>query len=117
MPFRRACSSSWRTPIAAGPLFETLRRDVRRGGTGNLVTSTLAVEQVISVGAAEILAGTAPFVPLIIIGLALTAAGIYAVLAFAVARRSKELALRIAIARYGGRCARARYSGTARRSS
>lgn len=86
-----------RTPIAAGPLFETLRRDVRRGGAGNLVTSTLAVDQVISIGAAEILAGTAPFVPLITIGLALTAAGIYAVLAFAVARRSKELALRIAI--------------------
>ena len=64
-----------RTPIAAGPLFETLRRDVRRGGAGNLVTSTLAVDQVISVGAAEILAGTAPFVPLITIGLVLTAAG------------------------------------------
>jgi hypothetical protein len=86
-----------RTPIAAGPLFEALRRDVRRVGAGHVVTSTLALDQVIAIGASELLAGTAPFVPLITISLALTAAGIYAVLAFAVARRSKELALRIAI--------------------
>jgi len=43
------------------------------------------------------LVGTAPLVPLIAIGMLLTTTGIYGVLAFAIARRSKELALRIAI--------------------
>jgi ABC-type antimicrobial peptide transport system permease subunit len=45
----------------------------------------------------EMLVGTAPLVPLIAIGTLLTTTGIYGVLAFAIARRSKELALRIAI--------------------
>ena len=45
----------------------------------------------------EMLVGTAPLVPLIAIGMLLTTTGIYGVLAFAIARRSKELALRIAI--------------------
>src|SRR5207249_3762275 len=48
-----------------------------------------------------ILVGTAPFVPLIAIGMLLTAAGIYGVLAFAIARRSKELAVRVAIGATG----------------
>jgi hypothetical protein len=43
------------------------------------------------------LVGTAPLVPLIAIGMMLTTAGIYGVRAFAIARRSRELALRIAI--------------------
>ena len=86
-----------RAPIAASPLLEALRREVRRVGTGHTVTSTLVLDQVIAIGGSEILAGTYPLVPLIAIGLMLTAAGVYAVLAFAVTRRSKELALRIAI--------------------
>jgi ABC-type antimicrobial peptide transport system permease subunit len=86
-----------RAPIAAGPLLEALRRDVRRVGTGHTVATTLVLDQVIAIGGSEILAGTYPLVPLIAIGLMLTAAGVYAVLAFAVTRRSKELALRIAI--------------------
>jgi ABC-type antimicrobial peptide transport system permease subunit len=43
------------------------------------------------------LAGTAPLVPLIAIGTLLTTSGIYGVLAFAIARRSRELAVRMAI--------------------
>ena len=43
------------------------------------------------------LVGTAPLVPLIAIGTLLTAAGIYGVLAFALTRRSRELAVRMAI--------------------
>ena len=49
----------------------------------------------------EILIGTAPLVPLIVIGMLLTAAGIYGVLAFAIARRSRELAVRIAVGATG----------------
>ena len=43
------------------------------------------------------LAGTAPLFPLIVIGMMLTSSGIYGVLAFAIARRSRELAIRMAI--------------------
>jgi putative ABC transport system permease protein len=45
----------------------------------------------------EILVGTAPLAPLIAIGMLLTTAGIYGVLAFAIVRRSRELAVRVAI--------------------
>ena len=47
------------------------------------------------------LIGTAPLFPLIVIGMLLTTAGIYGVLAFAIARRSRELAVRIAIGATG----------------
>ena len=43
------------------------------------------------------LVGFAPLVALIAIGMLLTAAGVYGVLAFAITRRSKEFAVRIAV--------------------
>ena len=43
------------------------------------------------------LVATAPLVPLVTIGILLTMAGIYGVLAFAIARRSRELAVRMAV--------------------
>jgi putative ABC transport system permease protein len=49
------------------------------------------------VAAQELLVGTAPLLPLIAIGMLLTTAGIYGVLAFAIARRARELAVRMAI--------------------
>ena len=54
--------------------------------------------------------GTAPLFPLIVIGLLLTTAGIYGVLAFAVTRRSRELAVRMAVG--AGRWDLARLVGT-----
>jgi putative ABC transport system permease protein len=86
-----------RAPVAAGPLLEELRRDIRRIGTGHTVTTASVVDQMIAIGGREILTGTYPLVPLIAIGLMLTAAGVYAVLAFAVTRRSREFAVRMAI--------------------
>jgi ABC-type antimicrobial peptide transport system permease subunit len=47
------------------------------------------------------LTGTAPLAPLVATGMLLTAAGIYGVLAFAITRRSKELAVRVAIGASG----------------
>ena len=87
-----------RTSLAVpDQLFADLRRDVRQAGTGHSLVASIAVDQVIAVAGQELLASTYPLVPLIAIGLLLTGAGVYAVLAFAVTRRSKELALRIAI--------------------
>jgi predicted permease len=79
------------------PLTQVVRREVREALTGTLVTSSHTIEQILDVGSKEILVGTAPLVPLVVIGLLLTTAGIYGVLAFSIARRSRELAVRRAV--------------------
>jgi putative ABC transport system permease protein len=79
------------------PLVQVIRREVRDAAAGTVVTSAFTLDQIINVAGQEILVGTAPLLPLIAIGTLLTTAGIYGVLAFAITRRSRELALRIAI--------------------
>ncbi len=81
-------------PVA---IARTLRQTVRNAASGNVVANLYTLDQVVATGGQEILVGTAPLAPLIATGMLLTSAGIYGVLAFAIARRSKELALRIAI--------------------
>jgi len=90
-----------RTPVAAGALIAGLRRDIPRIGSGHVIATAFTADEIITVAGQEILAGTLPLMPLIIIGMLLTASGVYAVLAFAVARRSKEFALRVAIGASG----------------
>jgi hypothetical protein len=90
-----------RTPAAMGPLVVGLRRDIPRLGRGTVVVGTANVTEVLTTGGQETLVGTAPLVPLIVVGIALTSVGVYAVLAFAVARRSKELAVRLAMGATG----------------
>jgi hypothetical protein len=64
---------------------------------GSVVANAFTIDQIVKISGQEILAGTAPLVPLIATGMLLTAAGIYGVLALAITRRSKELAVRVAI--------------------
>jgi predicted permease len=78
-------------------LVPTVRRAIRDGAPGTTVTSTYTFEAIKVVSGEEILLGTAPLLPLILIGLLLTTAGIYGVLAFAITRRARELAVRVAI--------------------
>jgi predicted permease len=83
------------------PLVETARRAVPAAVTGHSVTSAFTFNQIITIGSQEMLVGFAPLFPLIAIGMLLTAAGIYGVLAFAITRRSKELAVRVAMGATG----------------
>ena len=59
-------------------------------------------DEITEVAGQEMLVGTAPLVPLIAIGMMLTMAGVYGVLAFAITRRSRELAVRVAIGATAG---------------
>jgi len=75
----------------------TIRRDTPAAAAGTVVASSVTLDAIIDISGQEILVGTAPLAPLIATGMLLTAAGIYGVLAFAIARRSREFAVRVAI--------------------
>jgi putative ABC transport system permease protein len=81
-------------------LVQTVRREIRQAGAGT-VTRADTLDQTIRIVGQEILFGTSPLVPLIAIGLLLTTAGIYGVLAFALTRRARELAIRVAVGASG----------------
>lgn len=78
-------------------LVQPVRSALRDAAAGNVVSGVGTYDGVIRVIGQEMIVGTAPLLPLIAIGLLLTMAGIYGVLAFAVARRARELAIRVAI--------------------
>jgi ABC-type antimicrobial peptide transport system permease subunit len=56
-----------------------------------------AMRSIVEGAASEIAVTIFPMTPLVAIGILLTASGIYGILAFAITRRSKELAIRIAV--------------------
>ena len=62
------------------PLTQTIRREVRDAPTGTIVASAYTVDQILGVMGQELLLGTAPLFPLIVIGILLTTAGIYGTL-------------------------------------
>jgi ABC-type antimicrobial peptide transport system permease subunit len=83
------------------PLTQTVRREIREALPGTVVVASYTIDQILRVAGQEMLIGTAPLFPLVMIGLLLTTAGIYGVLAFAVARRSRELAVRVTVGATG----------------
>ena len=83
------------------PLTKVVRQEIRDAAAGNVVASVFTYSEITEVMGQELLVGTAPLVPLIAIGMLLTTAGIYGVLAFAIARRARELAVRVAIGATG----------------
>jgi ABC-type antimicrobial peptide transport system permease subunit len=83
------------------PLTQTIRPHIRDALTGTVVAQAYTMDQIQRVIGQELLVGTAPLFPLIAIGMLLTTAGIYGVLAFAITRRSRELAVRLAVGASG----------------
>ena len=79
------------------PLVEVVRRTIPGAVRGDAVVNASTFVQINVVGSQEMLVGYAPLLPLIMIGMLLTAAGVYGVLAFAITRRSKEFAVRVAV--------------------
>jgi hypothetical protein len=79
------------------PLVQTIRREIRALAAGTEVRRLYTLSEMRDIIGQELLVGTAPLFPLITIGLLLTAGGIYGVLAFAVTRRARELAVRLAM--------------------
>ena len=78
-------------------LVQSVRRSLHDAVPGLVVSNTFTLEQVRSVAGLETVVGTAPLFPLIVIGMLLMSSGLYGVLAFAVSRRTRELAVRMAI--------------------
>jgi putative ABC transport system permease protein len=76
---------------------QAIRRETPAVAAGTAVANAVTLDAIIDISGQEILVGTAPLAPLIATGMLLTAAGIYGVLAFAIARRSREFAVRVAI--------------------
>jgi hypothetical protein len=79
------------------PLVQAVRVALRNASAGMTVNGAVTLRQMITIVGQEYLAGTAPLFPLIVIGMMLTSSGIYGVLAFAVSRRTRELAIRVAV--------------------
>jgi putative ABC transport system permease protein len=86
-----------RTESESGPLVQPLRRQAQQATAGASVLGAFTFDEILTIIGQEMLIGTAPLVPLIAIGSLLTTAGIYGVLAFAITRRSRELAVRMAL--------------------
>jgi hypothetical protein len=83
-------------------LVQIVRTEIRKAETGTLSVSVETVDQVLDIMGQEMMVATAPLLPLVTIGMLLTTAGIYGVLAFAIARRSRELAVRVAVGASAG---------------
>jgi predicted permease len=78
-------------------LVQTVRNRLQTAERGSVSASAETVDQVLDIMGQEMMVATAPLFPLVTIGMLLTTAGIYGVLAFAIARRSRELAVRVAV--------------------
>jgi putative ABC transport system permease protein len=78
-------------------LVQPVRRSLRDAVPGLTVLNAVTIDQIRTIQGQEAIVGTAPLFPLVVIGMLLMSSGLYGVLAFAVSRRTRELAVRMAI--------------------
>jgi predicted permease len=94
----RAVTLIARTDGNPAGLLQPLQRAVRTFDGGTMaVTDAYTYAGMLATMSGEWLVTIAPLGPLVAIGIALTAVGIYGVLAFAIERRTRELAVRVAL--------------------
>src|SRR5262245_63385322 len=87
-------------------LLKAVRSEIRGIAVDHVVSGVFTLQSIVDVIGQEILTAVYPMTPLIATGLLLSAAGIYGVLAFAVARRLRELAIRLAVGATPGQLAK-----------
>jgi ABC-type antimicrobial peptide transport system permease subunit len=86
-----------RTTGDPSSLAGTVRQAIASLPPSDTAVVVTVFDRILDSASEEILGTTYPLLPLIATGIVLTAAGIYGVLAFSVERRSRELAVRIAL--------------------
>jgi putative ABC transport system permease protein len=94
VPFVRFAIRGDRDPST---LVQPVSKALQASLAGIQVNNTYTLSQMVTIQGQEYLVATAPLFPLIVIGMMLTSSGVYGVLAFAVSRRSRELAVRVAL--------------------
>lgn len=103
-----------RAATSPGQLRDTVRREIAALAPGNTVTRAFGLQEIAEIGAQELLATGLPLMPLVAVAMLLTSAGVYGVLSFAVARRSTELAVRMAVGATRGHIVRSLAAQSAR---